>query len=117
MGSKRLDQINELIHRELSQIMTKELELPEGVLVTIMRVETSPDLELAKIFLTIYPLSEQKNILKELTKRRRQLQYLLHQRLILKPMPKIKFLISGEDPAEKVEKLLDKIKINNSDTI
>lgn len=117
MGDKRIDQINELIHRELSQIMAKEIELPEGILATISRVETSPDLELAKIFLTIYPASEQENILKELIKQRQQLQYLLHQRLILRPMPKIKFLIAEENPAEKIEKLLDEVKTINSDTV
>lgn len=111
--TKRVDKVNELIHRELGKIMAREVELPEGVLATISRVETSPDLELSKIFLTIYPTSDQKNILKKIIKQRQQLQYLLHQRLILKPMPKIKFLIVGEDPVEKVEKLLDEV-IHNS---
>ncbi len=110
--SHRLEQVNELIYRELSQIIRREIEWSDNVLVTIARVETMPDLEFAKIFFTIFPKEKESDIFKELLKNRSHLQYLLHQRIILKPMPKLQFLMAKngeEDVVEKVEKLLDQI--------
>lgn len=111
--TRRLEQVNELIYRELSEIIVRQIELPEGVLVNIARVETPSDLELAKVFFAIYPKEKEKEILKELIKQRLQLQHLLYQRVVLKPAPKLQFLIAKEenkDIVERVEKILDKIK-------
>lgn len=110
--TRRIEQVNELIYRELSEIMSREIEWPSETLVTIGRVETLPDLELAKIFFTIYPKEKEEIIFKELIRQRPYLQHLLHQRLILKPMPKLQFLIvkqEEEDIVGKVERLLDQI--------
>ncbi len=38
--SKRIPQVNQLIKKELSQIILREIEFPVGVLVTLTRVET-----------------------------------------------------------------------------
>jgi len=110
--TRRLEQVNELIYRELSKIIEREIEFPEGVLVSITKVETQPDLELAKIFFTIYPKEKELEILKILLRSRRYLQHLLRQQIILKPMPKLKFLLAkegDEEIVEKVERLLDQI--------
>lgn len=110
--TRRIESVNELIYRELSEIITREIELPDGVLVSIKRVETSPDLELAKVFFIIYPKEKQIDVFKQLIKQRPSLYYLLSHRLILKPMPKLQFLLAKEDEddvVEKVERILDKI--------
>ncbi len=110
--SRRIEQVNELIYRELSEIINREMEFPEGVVVSVAKVETLADLELAKIYFTIYPKEQEEAVFKNLIKQRSHLQHLLHQRLILKSMPKIQFLINKDDQkdvANKVEKLLDQI--------
>lgn len=109
--SHRLAQINELIQRELSQIISREIDFAEGILVTIVGVETSPDLEKAKIWLSIFPIQKSKEVIKFLNKKIGYLQGLLNRRLVMRPLPRIKFLIDKtEAKAAEIENLLNQIK-------
>ncbi|MDP8266003.1 MAG: 30S ribosome-binding factor RbfA [Candidatus Aceula meridiana] len=49
----RMDRVNEMIRREISNILQKELEDPRLELTSISRVETSRDLRQAKVFFTV----------------------------------------------------------------
>ncbi|MGC9048861.1 MAG: 30S ribosome-binding factor RbfA [Patescibacteria group bacterium] len=111
MTSCRLEKINSLIQQELSKIIAREIEVPENCLVTITSVETTADLEWAKILVSIFPSKEAKKILRFLNKKIGHLQKLLNQKLVMRPLPKIKFILDlSEDKAEGVERLLNKIK-------
>ena len=59
--AKRIPQVNELIQRELSQIVLREIEFPLDVLVTITRVAASQDLEYAKIYISVIPEQKSKD--------------------------------------------------------
>lgn len=111
MANDRVPQINELIKRELSQIILKEIEFPKGVLVTVTRVETSANLIQAKIYVSVIPANQLLKVLQILNKKVFYLQQLINKRLRMRPIPKIKFIEEKETKkAEKVEKLLEKIK-------
>lgn len=113
MATHRIEKINSLIQRELSQIISREIDFPQGLLVTVTGVETLPDLSLAKIWLSIFPVQETKNVIKILNKRIGYLQRLLNKRLIMRPLPRIKFFVdTAEERAAKVEDLLDDIANN-----
>jgi len=106
--SQRIQKVNELIKRELAQIILKEIDLEPGVLVTITRVETSNDLRGAKIFISI--LSEEKieEVFQILNKEIYDLQQKLNKRLNMRPIPKIRFVEEREvREAAKIEKLLE----------
>ena len=49
----RIDRVNEMIRREVSNILQKELEDPRLELTSISRVETSKDLRYAKVFFSV----------------------------------------------------------------
>ncbi|MBL7141771.1 30S ribosome-binding factor RbfA [Patescibacteria group bacterium] len=111
MSSKRVEQVNELIKREMSRIFLREVEAPEGSLITITRVETSSDLLEAKIWVSVFPINKAKVVLTDLLKKIGYLQGLLNRRLVMKPLPRIKFLSDQtEEEVSQVEDLLKKAK-------
>jgi ribosome-binding factor A len=109
--SYRLEQVNSLIQKELSEIFQQEGEFPEGFLVTISKVEVSKDLSNAKIFVTVYP-KVNKDIEKFFQKNIYQIQQLLNKKLNMHPVPKIKIVYDrSEERAVEIEEALKKIKM------
>jgi len=53
MQGKRLDRVNQLIREEISMLLQRELKDPRLGFVTVTHVETSPDLRLAKVFVSV----------------------------------------------------------------
>ena len=59
MQGKRLDRVNQLIKEEVSLLVQRELKDPRLGFVTVTEVETSPDLRVAKIFVSVLGTEEQ----------------------------------------------------------
>jgi len=111
--SKRIERVNQLIKKELSQIILREVDFPDNVLVTLTRADTSPNLIETKIFLSVMPENRASDILKILNKTIYGLQQALNKRLKMRPIPKIMFYQERETPkAGRVEEILEKIKGN-----
>jgi len=109
--SYRIEKVNSLIQQELSKIINREMEFPESSLVTVTSVETSVDLKQAKIWVSVFPIREAKKVLRLLNQKIGYLQGLLNKKLVMYPLPRIKFILdTTEEKAEEVERLLDKIK-------
>jgi len=118
--SRRISQINRLIKQELSQIILREIDFPEGFLVTIARVETSIDLKRARVYISVMPAlpklqrGEPENNISEvfqtLNKEAHNLQQKINKRLSIKTVPKIEFRQEKETSrAARIEELLEKI--------
>jgi len=109
--SHRIDQINELIKRELSKLFLKEIDFPTDCLITIRKVETSKDLEQAKIWVSILPTDNQANVMRIIKKNIGHLQNLLARILVIRQMPKlIVKLDTTERKASRIDELLNQIK-------
>lgn len=109
--SKRIPQVNSLIEQELGKIFLEELEWPEGVLVTITGVETAPDLLEARVWISVLPSAKTGAVFGELRQKTRGLQRILHQKLVMKPLPKLVFKVdTTEEKAGKIEELLERLK-------
>jgi len=67
--SYRILKVNKLIKKELSEAILKEFDLPEGILLTITRVETSSDLSQARAYFSTLPEGKSKALLKLLNLR------------------------------------------------
>jgi len=108
--NRRIKQVNELIKPELSQIILRKIDFPEGVLVTVTRAETSPNLIQAKVFVSVIPESQGKKVLRLLNKEIFGLQQEINKRLKMRPVPKIKFIEEKQtQEAAKIEAILEKI--------
>ncbi len=111
MSKERAERFNELIKKELGKIIFNFLDTQPGVLVTITRVLTSPNLFSSNIYISVYPLSGYKEILGELNHSIYKIQQLLNKKLEIRPVPKIIFKHDkNPEEASIVEKLLNEIK-------
>ncbi len=53
MQGKRLDRVNQLLKEEVSLLLQRELKDPRLGFVTVTEVETSKDLRMAKVFVSV----------------------------------------------------------------
>jgi ribosome-binding factor A len=53
MQGKRLDRVNQLIKEEISTLLQRELKDPRLGFVTVTEVDTSKDLRVAKVFVSV----------------------------------------------------------------
>ena len=102
--------INELIHHELSRLISEEVETP-GFLATITKVEVTPDLREARVSVSVLPETERGRIVKILQKQAFRLHQELNKRVKLRIVPKLLFF--SDDTAiraQEIDQLLDSIK-------
>lgn len=107
---KRIQQINSLLETELGQILNRELELPSDCMITLTGVETSPDLRWTQAWISVLPETQTRRVFKELNKKKKEIQKILHKKLFMKPLPKVEFKIDKtEVHATRMDKLLDNL--------
>lgn len=108
--SHRIEKINELIKKLISEIIIRELDLKPGVFVTVSKVDTTRDLRYTRIFVSIFPERDADYTLKTLEKEIYRLQGVLNKKLSMRPLPRIEFhLDTTEVKADEVEKILKKM--------
>ena len=109
--TERILQVNELLQQELGVILLREFDVPENTLVTLMGVDTTPNLQQAKIYISVMPEGRGLEVLKVLRKEVYEIQQLLNKRLNMRPVPRIEWVLEKKTrEAQKIEEILDKIK-------
>jgi ribosome-binding factor A len=109
--SKRIQRVNQLIKKEISQILLREVEFPSRALITVTRVESAVDLKQAKVYISCLPGEKTSKVFQILNQQIYELQQKLNQRLRMRPIPRIKFIEEKETKeAGKIEELLEKLK-------
>jgi ribosome-binding factor A len=108
---KRIQRLNQLIKKEVAQLILREVEFPKDVLVTITRAGVTPDLRESKVYVSIMPEKEESQILDFLNRRIFLLQKKIDKRLKMRPVPKISF-VKEKSTAEagRIEEILEKLK-------
>ncbi len=107
-GSHRIDQLNSLILQEVAAIVSREVEFPSGMFVTISNVNVADDAESAKVWVSVLPDLHKQDALDLLNSRIGDIQSVLNKKLVMKFVPKLTFFIdeSGEKAAT-ITKVLD----------
>jgi ribosome-binding factor A len=92
MQRKRVDRVNQLIREEISLLVQRELKDPRLGFVTVTGVETSPDLRVAKVFVSVLGDEGQwAASLSALTGARGFIRQWLRQHLDLRVTPELSF--------------------------
>lgn len=86
----RMLRVNEVIKRELSGIVTREITF-EGSLVSINRVDVSSDLKSAHVFVSVLGPETGESVMNKLEKHRPALQSELAKRVTMKFTPHLLF--------------------------
>jgi ribosome-binding factor A len=107
----RIQRVDSLIQKELSQIILREVEFSPDIFVTLTRVETVPNLTESKIFISVLPEGKLEIVLKILNKNIYNLQKKLNKRLRMRPIPRIVFLKEKTtSEAGRIEEILESLK-------
>jgi len=112
MRYERMTRVNELIQRELGMLFER-LIAPRAVggLVTVTRVDTSPDLRHAKVYISIFGNRiDRAGIMKVVRERRVEMQREINRNIQIKFTPVLEFILDDTmDGADRVLALLDEI--------
>lgn len=107
---RRIEQLSIFLKEEVSKIIDRELEFPEGCLVTLTRMVISKDARYATIFFSVLGSPEQ-DALAVLEKNIYPIQQTLNRAVRMRPVPQIRFLPDrAEDRRERVEASLAELK-------
>lgn len=113
---RRQQRVEEKLRGVIGGILLEEEEWPEGVLVTITRVEVSEDLEHAAVFMSVFPQSFEDEVFVRLGQILGRLQYLVNRQMRMRPVPKLRFVPEQEvATADKIEEELYKLRNSESD--
>ncbi len=113
MESTRLQKINRLVQKELSEIFRRETAKTHGTLVSVSSVRVSPDLSVANVRLSIFPSENAQTIIDNINQNEKGIRYQLAQqtRHQLRRCPELKFHIDDSlDYIEHIDELLSKDK-------
>ncbi len=111
MESTRQAKIARLIQKELSEIFRRQTAAMRGTLVSVSAVRVSPDLSLAKAYLSIFPSEKSQEILENIKKSAQTIRYELAQkvRYQLRRTPELAFFIDDSlDYIDNIDNLLKK---------
>lgn len=112
MESTRQQKISRLLQKELADIFQKEsrnLFLGKMISVTVVRV--SPDLGLAKSYISIFPTEDRREVLKQVRIANPRIRGLLGRKVgkQLRVIPQLEFYIDDSlDYIDNIDRLLDK---------
>lgn len=109
MENTRLNKIDRLLQKELGDIFQKQTQAMHGVLVSVTAVRVSPDLSVAKAYLSIFPSDKADELIKAIRANTKSIRYDLGQRvrLQLRKIPDLTFFIDDSlDYIEHIDQLL-----------
>lgn len=109
METTRQAKISRLIQKELSEILRQQTAKTHGIIISVSAVRVSPDLSVAKAYLSIFPSAKSQEILENLTRNARTIRYDLGQkvRLQLRKIPELAFYLDDSlDYIENIDNLL-----------
>lgn len=109
MESTRQAKIARLLQKELSELFRRQTAAMGGVLVSVSGVRVSPDLSVARGYLSIFPSDKAQDILANINKRAKSIRYELAKtlRYQLRKTPELSFFIDDSlDYIEHIDNIL-----------
>lgn len=109
MESTRQAKIARLLQKELSEIFRRETAAMRGVLVSVSAVRVSPDLSIARAYLSIFPSDKAEEILKNINHNAKTIRFELAKilRYQLRKTPELSFFIDDSlDYIEHIDNIL-----------
>ena len=109
METTRQQKIARLLQKELSEIFRVQTAKMGGVLVSVSAVRVSPDLSIARAYLSIFPSERANEIIESINHSARSVRYELAQRVSyqLRKTPELRFFIDDSlDYIEHIDSLL-----------
>ena len=110
METKRLEKINKLILKELGEIFQKELKpAVPSLMITVTHVNVTSDLAYAKVYLSVFGVTDKKKVVEEVEHNARAIRGLLGNRVRhqMRVIPELRFYEDDSlDYIENIDNLL-----------
>ena len=87
--------LNNVIQKELSEIFLLQTKSMNGVLVSVSAVRISPDMSIARVYLSVFPSERSQEIVKNINDNMKSIRYELGTRVRhqLRIIPELKFFV------------------------
>ena len=111
MEGTRLNKIGRLLQKELGDLFLRQTKALPGTLVSVSAVRVSPDLSVAKAYLSIFPTEKADELMGAIETNKKTIRYDLGQRvrLQLRRIPELIFYRDDSlDYVENIDQLLNK---------
>lgn len=111
METTRQSKIGRLLQKDLSDIFLNETRKMHGVLISVSIVRVSPDLSVAKVYLSIFPSEKAEEMLVSIKNSAKTIRHELAQRVRfqLRKTPELLFFLDDSlDYIENIDTLLHK---------
>lgn len=109
METTRQSKISRLLQKELSEIFRQQTSKTRGVIVSVSAVRVSPDLSIAKVYLSIFPSEKAPELIESINKSKTTIRYELAQkvRFQLRKTPELAFYLDDTlDYLDNIDNLL-----------
>lgn len=111
METTRQNKINRLLQKELSDVFLLQTKAMHGVLISVSQVRVSPDLSVARAYLSIFPSEKGTELIKNIRDNTKMIRHEIAARVRfqLRKMPELNFFLDDSlDYAENIDALLKK---------
>lgn len=109
METTRQNKIARLLQKELSEIFQSQTRAMHGTLVSVSTVRISPDMSVARAYLSVFPSEKAEEMVKNINANVKSIRYELGTRVRfqLRIIPELKFFVDDSlDYLEKIDELL-----------
>lgn len=110
MESIRQQKVARLLQKEVGEIFTKkEISLANNLMISVTQVRVTPDLGLAKVYLSLFPAEDKNEVIELIQKQASEVRYALGKRVgqQLRHTPELHFYLDDSfDYAERIDNLL-----------
>jgi ribosome-binding factor A len=109
METTRQNKISRLIQKELSEIFLLQTKAMNGVLVSVSTVRISPDMSIARVYLSVFPSERGKELVANINQNMKSIRFELGNRVRhqLRIIPELKFFLDDSlDYVERIDELL-----------
>lgn len=117
METKRQKQISELLRRQFSMVLMEEGSyIFEKAMVTVTRVVVSPDLQSAKVYLSVFNTDHKQEVMMALEEHNHRLRFALSNKVgkQLRRIPELKFYLDESlDEFFRMNELLGRLRADN----
>lgn len=110
METTRQNKISRLLQKELGEIFLLQTKAMPGVLVSVSVVRISPDMSIARVYLSIFPSEKSSELIANINNNAKSIRYELGTRVRhqLRIIPELKFFVDDSlDYLEKIDSLLE----------
>lgn len=109
METTRQNKIARLLQKELSDIFLLQTKSMPGILISVSAVRISPDMSVARAYLSVFPSEKSEEIIKNVNANMKSIRFELGTRVRhqLRIIPELKFFVDDSlDYLERIDELL-----------